>query len=416
MTENLDVKVVAKSDHYASRVLDVRLSSDVRVTTPSRGMFLGSSSLCEAMFSSVLGGTSVVELYRPLWRSVIEKIDHNNDRQRDFISRVLPKGQPADLANRLLLILYRLVEGRAEAPWLPTEQQTDYIADLMTALPVRAVVPPALSGFPIEDTIAFIRRFIVRVRSNSHLPVIGLIPYLDSWRDQELLQAFYLREGITSYVWDMHGHTPGGLAVNLRSLVAHLGRIDKEHGPHYAHALNVKYSQERAAKPILPARDLLLLFEAFDSFGASHVRPRLDEATRKKFLEQPRAPTIRLLDRETYGYQIVGAGSAESILKGQFAALDRPDASHWIGDRSHRDPRQLKKVATLLSAEIAAMEAASIAQRIREKPDDKLLDGKAAISAEIPFVKSARTVYAGDEEASRGKGRTREHKALDELI
>lgn len=416
MPDNLEVKVEAQSDSFAARVLDVRVRSDARIHTPSRGVFLGSSPSSEARFVSASTGSGVVEIYRPLWQSVVDKIDSNNREQSDFINRVIPSRLREGLSARLVLAVFRLVEGRAEQPWLPTEQQTNYIADLLAAMPTAAVVPPALEGYSSDDLLTFLRRFLSRVRSNSKRKVIGLIPYLDSWREQERIQEFYLKEGVTSYVWDMHGHTPTGVAVNLRSLIAYLGQVDREYGPHFAHAMNVKYSQERAAKPMLPARDLLLLYEAFDSVGSSHIRPRLSEETRKKFLESPRAPTIRLLDSTSYGYQVLPLDTARASLTAAFAALGRTDAKDWLEDGA--DAVALKKTASLLSAETAAVEVAEIAKSIREKSDKKHLDGKAAVASELQFVVSARSTYSGS--ATRGRvasaGKSRADTTLEGLI
>ncbi len=248
MSDALGLSVVAKSEDYAARVVDVRLSSARHVTTPCRALYLGAGVDSEARFVGFGSGGGVVELCRPMWQTTINRIDSDNGAQRDFMNRLLPVALQKELENCLILLVLRLVEGRQERPWLPNEREVKYLADLLASFPTTTIIPPVVEGFSIDEQIVYLKRFMHRARSNSTKPLMGMIPYLDSWRDQERLQQFYLREGLTSYVWDLHGHTPSALAPNLRSIVAHLGVVEREHGPQFAHAMNVKYSQERRSK------------------------------------------------------------------------------------------------------------------------------------------------------------------------
>ncbi len=395
--DRLDVRVVATSDDLAAKASEIRLTSARRITTPKRALFLGSAPLSEANFVPPGPGRGVVEVYRAIDRNMVRAIDGDNARQRDYMNRLVPPKMQASLEEELVLIVLRLFDRAKGRYWLPDATEIRYLADLLAALPTKVVVPPTLAGFTADEVLGYLRTFISRVQSNSSKPVIGLIPYQSSWRDQERVQEFYRREGLTSYVWDLHGRTPNGLGPNLRSLVSHLGLVSREHGPTFAHALNVKYSQERRAKPALPARDMLLLCEAFDSFGSAHIPPRLPEEVWKRMEENPVPPTVRLFSSEDYGYHSLAQRLISAELEKGLARAGRGSSASGLRYLA-QDQRGLAK---LVSAHRQAEEAVVLTKHIQRGTLSTHIGKKAAVSGEAEAIGELAGAFRRGADSSR---------------
>nr|MDG6969855.1 hypothetical protein [Nitrososphaerota archaeon] len=336
-------------------------------------------------------------------------------KQRDFITGVLPKHLQEEFADELVLAVFRLADPKSGDPWYPSDKEVNYLADLISAVPTPVVVPPSLEGFGPEETVEFLKRFSKRMDSFPKRPVLGMIPYMESYRDQSALQEFYLKQGVTGYVWDLHGHTPSGLSANLNSMVAHLGQVEREHGPPYAHALNVKYAQERRAVQSLPAWDLLMLFSAFDSFGSAHLRPRFNKEVLKKMLENPQPPIVRLFQDGTYGYDQLPEKGVPSALKNAIKVSGQGDGlGSLIVDGM--DLKVAKQVAMLLSAYRIAKETESLHRHIKEKTDEKLLLGKATVRPQLDVVHNLRDTYFASRPGKAGKASAAGDRNLDEVI
>ena len=412
---NLEVNVRERSDTFAARVVDVRLNSASRITTPKRGLYLKREPLCEARFVPKKDRRGVIEVVRYVTKETVDRIDSDNEKQRDFITGVLPKHLQEEFADELVLAVFRLADPKSGDPWYPSDKEVNYLADLISAVPTPVVVPPSLEGFGPEETVEFLKRFSKRMDSFPKRPVLGMIPYMESYRDQSALQEFYLKQGVTGYVWDLHGHTPSGLSANLNSMVAHLGQVEREHGPPYAHALNVKYAQERRAVQSLPARDLLMLFSAFDSFGSAHLRPRFNKEVLKKMLENPQPPIVRLFQDGTYGYDQLPEKGVPSALKNAIKVSGQGDGlGSLIVDGM--DLKVAKQVAMLLSAYRIAKETESLHRHIKEKTDEKLLLGKATVRPQLDVVHNLRDTYFASRPGKAGKASAAGDRNLDEVI
>ncbi|MDG6950066.1 MAG: hypothetical protein JRM77_09540 [Nitrososphaerota archaeon] len=412
---NLQVQVRERSDTFAARVVDVRLNSASRITTPKRGLHLKREPLCEARFVPKKDRRGVIEVIRYITKETVDRIDSNNEKQRDFVTSVLPKHLQDEFGDELILAIFRLANPRSEEPWYPSENEVNYLADLLSALPTPVVVPPSLEGYGPEKTIEFLKRFSKRMDSFSKRPVLGMIPYMESYRDQTALQEFYLKQGVTGYVWDLHGHTPSGLSANLNSVVAHLGQVEREHGPPYAHALNVKYAQERRAVQSLPARDLLMLFSAFDSFGSAHLRPRFSKEVLKKMLENPQPPIVRLFQAGTYGYDQIPAADVPTALKSALNASGQQDGFGTMLAEGG-DLKVAKRVAMLVSAYRVAKETESLHRHIKERTDEKILSGKATVQSQLNVIRNLRDTYFASRSGKAGKGTVGSDGFLNEVI
>ncbi|MDG7029821.1 MAG: hypothetical protein JRN38_06190 [Nitrososphaerota archaeon] len=412
---NLEVKVRNKSDAFAARIADIRLNSAARVTTPRRGLYLANDPLCEARFVPKKDRHGVIEIVKYITPETVDRIDSDNDKQRDFTTRVLPKFLQDEFADELVLAIFRLADPKTRKPWLPSEAQVNYLADLLTAVPTPVVVPPSLEGYSPEETINFLTKFHRRMDSFPNRQVLGMIPYMESYRDQNALQEFYLKQGVTGYVWDLRGHTPSGLSANWNSIVAHLGHVEREHGPHYAHALNARYAQERRTIQSLPARDLLMLFSAFDSVGASHIRPNYPEEVRKKMLENPQSPIIRLFQSRTYGYDQVPEAKVPSVLKSTVESNGLMDGAAAIL-KDGMDLQVAKKIARLVSAYRTAKETEALHTHIKEKTDEEYLLGKSTISTHLDGVRNLRDTYLAAQPGRSGRRSPGRKSDLNEVI
>lgn len=106
-------------------------------------------------------------------------------------------------------------------------------------------------------------------------------------------------------------------------------------------------------------------------------------------------PMIRLFDKRTYGYAAVGLDSSPTILKAALKAVGRADLTgRWIPERGSPDSREMKQLATLISASLIAAETTASHVRIRERSDKQFLENRSAIQTELPRLDEAKSAFS----------------------
>jgi len=388
---NLRIDIEHTGNATASKTATISYKG-ARIRTPARGLFLSANPLSEARLLSNPKYRGINEIYRRLGPETVDAIDDDADYQRRFQSKLIPGSLMEKMQNELLLTVFSLEErvaGGGWESWVPTEKRLDYIADFLFGIPCNnVVVPPAIRGLDGESYLAFLRRFFERVPSHRGAVVAGLVPN-GSHREIGMILDLYLKMGLTSYVLDFQGRTPLSHWPLLPAFGSHLWKVQKEHGPHYAHALNVRYGMKKDKAGYVPARDMLLLLECFDSFGGPHSPPRLSEEFRRKMEEgdvQQARP--RFFDNKAYGYY-----TPDDTATAADNACTRFGIGNAFPQGALNDPSGLASASKVINAAATSMECHALAARISEGDEMDYLQSKRAVVRDTQRVREVREAY-----------------------
>ncbi len=197
--------------------------------------------------------------------------------------------------------------------------------------------------------------------------------------------------GLTSYVMDFRGKPPTTNWPLLPAFSSHLGFINREHGPHFAHALNARYGLRRDRSGWVPARDMLLLTECFDSFGSAHTTPPMSREFMKKVQEgtiEPAPP--KLFDPSVYGYR-----SEDVSMKGLRARAKRLGVEATIQGAAFSDESSRSAIVKILNATANGVECRTLAGHFGGRRAVPYLSGKNGIKAELARVYEVAEAYRG---------------------
>jgi len=389
--KDLKVRVEEYGNETASKTALVSCKG-AKVQTPSRGLFLSSNPLSESRLLSNQKYRGINEVYKRLGSETVDAIDEDADYQRRFQSKLIPTNLGSILQNELLLTVFSLEERRSNGkwePWEPTNRQLDYLTDFLFGIPFNnVVIPPAIRGLDGEKYVAFLREFFERIPSQQSAVVAGLVPN-GSHRDVKAVLDFYYKKGLTAYVLDFQGRTPLCYWSLLPAFSSHLWKVQKEFGPHYAHALNVRYGMKIDRAGFVPARDMLLLLECFDSFGGSHIAPRFSEEFRKKLEEGDVLPTKpRFFDHRAYGYYTPDDSAVQAGRACVRFGIQGP-----VSSRDLDDPAKLAGVCKAINAAATAVECRALATKISTGEEMKYLQSKQAVVRDTHRVKAVKAAY-----------------------
>lgn len=391
---DLRVKVKTESHNSISKVTELSYRT-ASVRTPARALFLAARDpLSESRAIQTPQYRGINEVYRRISSAKVDEIDSDLDAQRDFQSRVLLADSPDQLSSELLITVLSLEERGPDKKWRtwkPTSKQIDYLVDFLCGIPVNnVVVPPVIPDASGSVYLGFVRQFFQRLPSHRSVAVAGLVPNV-SHRDVGELLSFYRSLGLTSYVVDFRGKPPTTNWPLLPAFGSHLGFISREHGPHFAHALNARHGLRRDRSGWVPARDMLLLTECFDSFGAPHTIPPMSREFMKKLEEgsiEPAPP--KLFDPQVYGYR------AEELSMGALRARARKlglEAS--LPGTAYSQEANRSAICKVLNAAANAAECQSLAQQVGKQNEVAYLSGKKAVIAEMGRVREIADAYMG---------------------
>ena len=389
--KNLKIEVKDSGNQTVSK-LAIITHNGARISTPARGLFLSPNPLCEARLLSNQKYRGINEIYKRLGSETVDAIDQDAEYQRRFQSKLIPASLGVRIQDELLLTVFSLEERTPEngwESWVPTKAQLDYLMDFLFGIPYNnVVIPPAIRGLDSEKYVAFLKEFFERVPSQRSAVIAGLVPN-GSHRKVRAVLDFYYKMGLTAYVLDFQGRTPLSHWPLLPAFSSHLWRVQKDFGPHYAHALNVRYGMKRDKAGYVPARDMLLLLESFDSFGGPHTPPRLSKDFRKKLEEgdvQQMRP--RFFDHKAYGYYTPDDSVAEAGL-----ASDKFGFRSSLPQAALSDPSSLMGVCRAINAAATAVECRNLATKIADGDEMRYLQSKRAIVKDTPRIKEVKAAY-----------------------
>jgi hypothetical protein len=393
---NLQVSGVSTANDAAAKTAIVSYGN-AKARTPARAMFYSATNrLSESRALPTELRSGINEIFRSLSREKVDEIDSNLDEQRRFQNTILATSSLEQLSQELLFTVFNLEGKGADGhfqSWLPSDRETAYIVAFLAGMPSNnVVVPPAIPGATSADYPTFLTQFFEHLPSGRAVPVAGLVPNLP-FREVRPIMDFYMKHGLTDFVVDFHGKSPITNWSLLPALATQMSRIEREHGTPYVHGLNVKYGMKSDRTGIVPARDLFLMLECFDSFGSSHCRPKFNPAIFRKGLSPDSSVPIippRIFDAQEYGYRRVT--NSANILHGLLKDGGFPDAPR---QRPSRESWEVPELAKIVNAIRTVKECGVLIERITEGNVRPHLDSKPGAKADIKKVEEISHAYRG---------------------
>lgn len=386
------ISVKGEADDSVAKVAEIGVRAG-KVRTPARALYLSAQDpLSESRAIQLPQIRGINEIYRRISSQIIDEIDSDLEAQKRFQSRVLLAGSLDQLSDEVLITVLSLEErgkDRRWRTWRPSSRQIDYLVDFLCGIPANnVVVPPVIPDASGEAYLAFVKEFIRRLPSHERATVAGLIPNL-SHRDVTELLRFYFGLGLTSYVLDFRGKPPTTNWPLLPAFSAHLGRVKREYGPHYSHALNVRHGLRRDRSGMVPARDVMLFAECFDTFGGPHTIPPMSREFMRKIEEgevEPAPPKI--FDPELYAYR--SEDLSASALRQRFRKLGIDGSippTHFL------KPDSRSSLCKVLNAALTGTEARVIGKQIIRGHTLPFLKSKSGLTREVPRIDEVVAAY-----------------------
>ena len=373
----------------ACKAATVHLGSST-FKTPIRALGAAKSSAAESKIVTTPTLRGLNEVYRRVSPEAVDSIDGDSESQRRFQSELVPGYLRERLDKEGLLVVLSLearTKGEGWDTWIPTKKQTEFLAYFLSGVPYNhIVVPPILRGVEGEVYLKFLRSFFDVLPSLRRTTLAGLIPGASN-REISGILDFYMEKGLNAFVVDFEGKSP----LSNWSLLPHLSsffwKVADEHGSYFAHAINAKHRMRRDPAGVVPARDILLYYETFDSVGGVHTIPVWNKEFRDKVQSGQLRPAVpRLLDPTIYGYRFLQHPKAE--ISSAAAALG---LSAEIKSLSASVPEA--KVADLLNAATVGRETRSIDRHIRDGNELSYLQSKTAVGKELGKVRKMKAAF-----------------------
>ena len=316
------------------------------------------------------------EVYKKLNRASLQGLASNVSRQQQFVMQVtgLISQKPTELT-----LVYIEYDARQQTP---SEQEIEYLFDLLYGPLNDAVVPPILRGSSPEAYLDFLEKFFLISRSYNRKPTFGLIPY-GAYQDLDPVLSFYVNEGIRLFIMDLNGRHPLIFHPHIVRVTRKLDEVKREYNEdYYLHALNVGFGRALRSKEVVPAKDILSIVYGFDSFGPTHVPPRLPPDVYGRLGKLPKYLLIRLFDRRNYGYYRVDLVDTKGAFTTEGNVAVNTDSFKQIIDM--RSMRALRRV---FNAERHGLETTAIRQKLKEGELLRYVESKRHVEKELKKVK-----------------------------
>ncbi|TLZ57827.1 MAG: hypothetical protein E6K03_10220 [Methanobacteriota archaeon] len=374
----------------ACKAATVRLGSTT-FKTPIRALGAAKSPTAESRIVTAPASRGLNEVYRRVSPEAVDSIDGDSESQQRFQSDLVPGYLRQRLNIEGLLVVLSLEQRTKTAgweTWMPTKKQTEFLAFFLSGVPYdHIVVPPILRGVPGDVYLKFLRTFFDVLPSLRRTTLAGLIPGASN-REISGILDFYMQRGLNAFVVDFEGKSP----LSNWSLLPHLSsffwKVADERGEYFAHAINAKHRMRRDQTGVVPARDLLLYYETFDSVGGVHTTPVWNREFREKVQSGQLPPAVpRLLDTTSYGYRFLAHPRSE--ISSAASALGLSNEAEALLSASVPEA----KVADLLNAARVGEETRRIERHIREGDELTYLESKAAVVKELGKVRKMREAF-----------------------
>ncbi len=336
--------------------------------TPRRALSLTATGDCEAIFPLAKGCGGLVELYREISPAVLRSIDKDTPKQQAFAAQLMQRINRLPSADQFVLFVVSV----SEKSYVPSTEETEYLADLAAAPFVDAVCVPALSAGSVEDFLKYANDFLSTIVQTRSVPLMGFVPHF-AYRDVGKVVNFYLKRAIKDFVIDFDGHPATSIYPNLQ-LVRRL--VSAAVGENfYLHGLNVGTGPFPRTVPISPAKDFIALISGSDTMGPKHTVRRMPPEVWNRLIAQG-INLRRAFSRKDYGYY-APASLRRSLGGGNGAGLI--PLSRVVSNPS-------APLLKAFNAERQALEAGVLRNRLREGSLAVYVRGKRSAAQEIEQI------------------------------
>jgi hypothetical protein len=320
------------------------------------------------------------EVYSNVTPALLDEIDNDAEKQAAFIRGLQQGVDKINFRSEINLFVF-VFDGAGRSP---TDQQIDYLTNLVTGSPYNdAVLTPLLRGVSGDDYAAYLRKFFERLRSYTDSETImGSIPHIAHIELDPILQT-YIENGVRLFALDLDGKDPLILYPNINTVFRAMRTIEHDLSGEdccYLHGINMKRPRGIEKKQVTPAKDILVYEMGFNSFGSSHIKP--------KFFLNPQPPknVAWVLNRSDYGYYATSSPHAREITHDS-------DVSIKLADVVSDATPNIRRRARLFNVEQQGLEALTIQSRIRSQELETYLREKEQVVDSLKRIRKKMPLF-----------------------
>ncbi|MFQ5911394.1 MAG: hypothetical protein ACE5IJ_11850 [Thermoplasmata archaeon] len=295
MDSTLDVRFRAQDDTLFHRSLDLRLTSQLTLRTPTRAIDARLVRRSPLLVREPL----FYEYYIRPSGSKLDRIIH--EKEEELARSYELKGIRKVAGDNPLLLLQEFYETRyPDDPQLQFLIRTAHAYSDLLVLPLVSRVTDGMdAGVGFEKYLDFLGNVLATVETYNKKPVMGVVPLKTPFIRIEELVDFYVGHGIRALCLDYASSMPDTARQSVEQVgfsLAREGVLEET----FIYGINVSSGRPRATTPISPCHSILSYGFGCDGFGDLHrVRMKISEG-------QPPGPTlIRLFSRRDYGEYLV---------------------------------------------------------------------------------------------------------------
>lgn len=368
----IQAKLIEQDAVFRARTVSLRAGSKT-ITAPIRALHLKDSRSESRLIDNpaVRGLNEVVSRVTP---ELLNEIDFEAAKQLSFLRSLQQGSGKINFRDEIsVFIIYFDGGGR-----LPTDQQVDYLANLVTGSPYNdIIVPPILQGVSGQDYAGYLTKFFGRLQSYTDSPdVMGSIPHIAHIEMEPILKT-YTDNDVCLFALDLEGKDPLDMYTNVNNVYRTMRDVERELSGEecsYLHGLNMKRPRGIEKKQVTPAKDMLIYEMGFSSYGSNHLRIKLN----------PNLPPPRnfswVLNRGDYGYY---ATSSPQVREMQYES----GTSFSLSDVLTDGTADIRRKAKLFNVEQQGLEAQTVGSRIQIGELDDYLKDKTQVSDSLRRIR-----------------------------
>jgi len=295
MSPTLEVKFRDQDNELLHRALDIRFSSQQRLSTPARAI---DARLASRNSNISLAETHLFECYSRSGASSVNDRMFTKAKEQDY-SYELNTVRRAAGASPLLLF-----QEFFETSY-PTDKQLQFLirtahsySDIVAIPLVSRITDKVKAGAGVDEYLKFVVRALQCVDTYNKKPVMGIVPLKLPFIHMEDLVSLYCKRDVRAFCLDFAASTPDTARQSLEQVLFSLAKEEalKES---FIHAINVSPGRPRTTKTVSACQSILSYGYGVDSFGDLH-------RTRMIIKGPPSRPVPpRLFSRRDYGDHMV---------------------------------------------------------------------------------------------------------------
>jgi hypothetical protein len=373
MSPSLSAKLKEQDDEFHSRVVELSAHGK-SILTPERALTLGNPA-SESIIVKNPQIRGLNEVVRMVDEQSLDDIDHDVNKMRRFIQSLQNGLSRINREDEISFFVYFYEsEGR-----MPSSKQIDYLANLTSGSPYNDIIaPPIVRGITGEQYVEYLRLFFKSLKSYVSNPqIMGTIPHLAHIELPDICD-FYKDIGTTVFALDLGGKNPMDMFPNVNEVYRAMLQIESTLTGEeccYLHGLNVRRPRGLLKKNLTPAKDILVFEMGFNSFGSSHLRPKMKPDVWQKFSE---AKVAWVFDRSKYVYFPTTGSEVHAIAEESHSSLSLADVL---------SSSDIKSKAKMFNVERQGLEAGEVRRVLLERELPKYLQTKTLAGESLKQIK-----------------------------